>query len=62
MTDHPLVTVKRRTIVVWQTRFGRQRQSGQLAGKELEDYRQTVEINGAKVLYLVRCRPRVRRS
>jgi len=60
MSDHSLVRIKRRTIVVWAWAFGT-KQTMPLNNEEL-----AVELAGGKefgwkLLYLVRCRPRVRR-
>lgn len=57
---YPLVTVKRRTIVVFRFR-GFCLQSQLLTEAELAEYWPPAAWKRRGVLYLVRCRPRVRR-
>ena len=59
--DQPLVSIKRRTIIVWTNPAGEQLQTMPLIPQALQEYLEVGRRAGWNVLYLVRCRPRSRR-
>ena len=59
--DQPLVSIKRRTIIVWTNPAGEHLQTMPLTYEQLGQYLSSAARAGWNVLYLVRCRPRFRR-